>query len=85
MQESAAPEAGDGGEQLKLASAAPAASETKWRFQEGQDFKVLTAAQGTTSAPDKIEVAEVFWYGCPHCYQFDPVISRLGARSCRAT
>jgi len=80
VQESAPPEAGEGGEQLKLASAAPAASETKWRFQEGQDFKVLTAAQGTTGAPGKIEVAEVFWYGCPHCYQFDPVISDWAAK-----
>jgi thiol:disulfide interchange protein DsbA len=75
VQESVAPESGDGGEQLKLASTAPAAGETKWRFQEGQDFKVLTTAQGTTGTPDKIEVMEVFWYGCPHCYQFDPVVS----------
>ncbi|PKL98067.1 MAG: thiol:disulfide interchange protein, partial [Gammaproteobacteria bacterium HGW-Gammaproteobacteria-9] len=22
----------------------------------------------------KIEVVELFWYGCPHCYQFEPVI-----------
>jgi protein dithiol oxidoreductase (disulfide-forming) len=75
VQESAAPEAGSGGEQLKLASAAAAANETKWRYQEGQDFKVLTAAQGTTGAPGKIEVVEVFWYGCPHCYQFDPTVT----------
>ncbi len=75
VQESATPETGDGGEQLKLASAAPAANDTKWRFQEGKDFGVLTAAQGTTGAPDKIEVAEVFWYGCPHCYQFEPTLN----------
>ena len=24
---------------------------------------------------DKIEVAEVFWYGCPHCYQFEPALN----------
>lgn len=68
-------ESGDGGEQLRLASAAPEANETRWRFKEGQDFKVLTSAQGTSSSPDKIEVAEAFWYGCPHCYEFDPLIS----------
>ncbi len=62
-----------GGEQLKLASAAPA-GEPSWRFKEGTDFKVLTTAQGTTGAPGKIEVTEAFWYGCPHCYQFDPAV-----------
>lgn len=79
VQESAGGEAADGGEQLKLASAASAGAPT-WRFQEGQDFKVLTAAQGTGSAPDKIEVAEAFWYGCPHCYQFDPLVSDWAAK-----
>lgn len=79
VQESTGGEAADGGEQLKLASAAPA-SAPAWRFQEGQDFKVLTAAQGTTSSPDKIEVAEAFWYGCPHCYQFDPLVSDWAAK-----
>jgi thiol:disulfide interchange protein DsbA len=65
--------ASPGGEQIRLASAA-ATPEPQWRFQAGRDFKAFTAAQGTTSPPDKIEVAEVFWYGCSHCYQFDPMI-----------
>lgn len=25
-----------------------------------------------TQTGDKIEVLEVFWYGCPHCYSFEP-------------
>ncbi|MGI9330228.1 MAG: thiol:disulfide interchange protein DsbA/DsbL, partial [Gammaproteobacteria bacterium] len=25
--------------------------------------------------PGGIEVIEVFWYGCPHCFSFDPVIN----------
>jgi len=37
---------------------------------------VLTTAQGTSSPPDKIETAEVFWYGCPHCFSFDPVLTQ---------
>ncbi|MDB6061894.1 MAG: disulfide bond formation protein DsbA [Verrucomicrobiaceae bacterium] len=24
--------------------------------------------------PKKIEVVEVFWYGCPHCFRFDPMV-----------
>jgi hypothetical protein len=41
----------------------PAALEDapQWQFSEGQHFTMLTTAQGTSSAPDVIEVAEVFW------------------------
>ncbi len=28
-----------------------------------------------TATPDKVEVTEYFSYGCPHCYQFEPMIS----------
>lgn len=28
-----------------------------------------------TSDPGRIEVVEVFWYGCPHCYHFEPLIN----------
>lgn len=27
-----------------------------------------------TSDPSKIEVLEFFWYGCPHCYHFEPYV-----------
>ena len=29
-----------------------------------------------TRSGDKIEVVEVFWYGCPHCYRFEPYIDK---------
>jgi thiol:disulfide interchange protein DsbA len=29
-----------------------------------------------TDTPDKIEVVEVFWYGCPHCFNFLPTIEQ---------
>lgn len=72
VQEQPAP--ASGGEELKLASAETAPAPANWRYREGRDFKVLTTAQGTTGGPGTIEIAEAFWYGCPHCYQFDPVI-----------
>jgi len=28
-----------------------------------------------TSSPDKVEVMEFFWLGCPHCYSFEPTIA----------
>ena len=29
-----------------------------------------------TDTPDKVEVVEVFWYGCPHCYSFLPTMEQ---------
>lgn len=26
-----------------------------------------------TADPSKVEVVEIFWYGCPHCYQLEPL------------
>lgn len=44
-------------------------------------YKELATAQ-PTSTGDKIEVVEVFWYGCPHCYHFEPVIEKwLGEKA----
>ncbi len=40
----------------------------------GTDYQVLSAPQAT-DAPGRIEVVEFFWYGCPHCYNFEPVLT----------
>lgn len=42
--------------------------------QAQQGYEVLQAPQRTAN-PDKVEVVEFFWYGCPHCFQFEPHIS----------
>ena len=39
---------------------------------EGRQYQVLPQALPTT--PGKIEVVEFFWYGCPHCYAFEPAV-----------
>jgi thiol:disulfide interchange protein DsbA len=44
------------------------------RFQKGRHYELLTAAQPTGFGPDKVEVLEIFWYGCPHCYTLEPHI-----------
>lgn len=64
------------GKDIVLADNSPAApARTDWQYQEGQHFSRLTSAQGTSSPAGKIEVAEVFWYGCSHCYNLEPVLS----------
>ncbi len=41
-------------------------------FTEGVDYKKV--APQSTDTGSKIEVLEFFWYGCPHCYSFEPFI-----------
>jgi thiol:disulfide interchange protein DsbA len=43
-------------------------------YKAGVHYEVL-AEPVATSNPDKIEVAEVFWYGCSHCYSFEPMLN----------
>lgn len=52
------------------AGAAPA-------WTEGRDYVVLAQPQRTNVAPGKIEVLEVFSYGCPACNSFQPTIELL--------
>ena len=48
----------------------------KESFKEGQDYRLLKSPVQTSASPDRIEVAEVFWYGCPHCYSLESVVER---------
>ena len=50
-------------------------------FTIGRHYEVITPAQ-PTSTGEKIEVIELFWYGCPHCYEFEPYIEKwLGSKA----
>ncbi len=40
-----------------------------------QAYKAISPAL-PTSNPDKVEVIEFFWYGCPHCYHFEPYVQK---------
>jgi len=48
------------------------------RYVEGTHYIVLPAAVRTAD-PAKIEVVEVFWYGCSHCFRFEPLIENWEA------
>ena len=37
-------------------------------------YETLAPAQPVQN-PDKIEVIEFFWYGCPHCYSLEPAMA----------
>ena len=42
-------------------------------YKEGTHFAVLDNPVRTRN-PNKIEVTEVFWYGCGHCFKFEPMV-----------
>jgi len=60
---------------LMLISGSAAAQVT---FTEGKDYQLVTPAV-KTSQPDKVVVTEIFWYGCPHCFRFEPYVERWSA------
>ena len=43
-------------------------------YEEGKHYKRVD--QDKTVDGGKIEVLEFFWYGCPHCYSFEPHLSK---------
>ena len=50
----------------------PGSAQAK-EYQEGKEY-VAASTQQPTSTGDKIEVVELFWYGCPHCYDLEPEV-----------
>ena len=42
-------------------------------FTEGHEYRLLDA-QPPVAKDAPIEVVEFFWYGCPHCFQFEPYV-----------
>jgi len=46
---------------------------------EGIDYRTLSQAVPTETG-NKIEVLELFWYGCPHCYYLEPSLKKWLAR-----
>ncbi len=47
-------------------------------FVAGTDYENISSPVDT-GQPDKVVVTEVFWYGCPHCFRFEPYIERWSA------
>ena len=43
-------------------------------YEEGKHYQRVD--QPRTIDSDKVEVLEFFWYGCPHCYSFEPYVNK---------
>lgn len=44
-------------------------------YKDGEHYERITPEVATNSE-GKIEVVEIFWYGCHHCYAFEPHIEK---------
>lgn len=56
-----------------LLAARPATAQS--RFVSGKDFKPVQPVQPNDAPAGKVEVIEFFWYGCPHCFVFEPTFN----------
>lgn len=43
-------------------------------FQEGIHYFSLPEPVAAVEVEDKLEVTEVFWYGCSYCFHFEPLV-----------
>ncbi|WP_017925598.1 thiol:disulfide interchange protein DsbA/DsbL [Thioalkalivibrio sp. HL-Eb18] len=59
-----------GGAGLLLATGTSLARE----YRDGQNFRTIQPPIDTGLEDGRIQVVEVFWYGCPHCYSFEPYV-----------
>jgi len=60
---------------LSLSCAAEEPVQSSPSYVAGEHYDVVSPAVRTNN-PDKITVAEFFWYGCGHCYHFEPVLQQ---------
>ena len=62
-----------------LATLAALQAPAAWaQFQKpvaGTDYAVLETVAPVEAPAGKIEVVEFFWYNCPHCNAFEPILS----------
>jgi thiol:disulfide interchange protein DsbA len=47
-------------------------------MDEGKQYEVISQPLPTDTPEDVIEVLDVFWYGCPVCQEFEPMMTYWG-------
>jgi thiol:disulfide interchange protein DsbA len=53
----------------------PADGARSWQFKEGPNYTRMVPTQRIVGSADKIEVAEIFMYSCPHCRTLEAYIN----------
>ncbi|MEM9171088.1 MAG: thiol:disulfide interchange protein DsbA/DsbL [Pseudomonadota bacterium] len=65
--------------EVSLRIAQNTAESTPVRFQEGTHFARFRPTKATVGGGNGIEVVEVFWYGCNHCFNLEPFVRQWKA------
>lgn len=47
-------------------------------FLEGQHYHRISPSVATNVQDGSVEVLELFWYGCPHCFEFEKYLKSWG-------
>jgi thiol:disulfide interchange protein DsbA len=58
----------------RMAALPPDAQLPTGRWKAGVNYQPLVPGQPTSVEPGKVEVLEIMWLGCPHCYALEPFI-----------
>ncbi len=64
---------------IALAEGGSKPTQQKFKYEEGTHYTRFVPTQPTMGGPDKVEVAEFFWFGCPHCYDLEPYMNQWEA------
>lgn len=66
-------------EDVSLGNATDSLNSGLIRYIEGEHYTVLESPVSTRDS-NKIEVVEMFTYGCPHCYEFEAHLKEWGKK-----
>ncbi len=58
----------------RIAALPPSAQLPAGKWQPGVNYDPVVPAQPTSVSSGKVEVLEIFWLACPHCYALEPYI-----------
>ena len=81
VEESAAVEVQDDDEPIVLAMADEAAPVREWKYKEGPHYSRMVPTQPTVGGADKVEVAEIFNYSCPHCFNEEALFTEWASKA----
>ena len=52
----------------------PETKKVESEFEEGKHYVEIFPEMQTDAEPGKVEVVELMWLGCPHCYTLEPMM-----------
>lgn len=59
---------------ILLIGALTLTSNARSDFTEGVHYEKLETPIEKLTDTNKLEIVELFWYGCPHCFEFEPYL-----------